>query len=358
MAVVNAYLPFNTLDPSLFYGNLIEASSTRIVVSDGSRTVVYEGSGLTYSGGHVVSGVLNGYAQYFNGQLGLEVYDFSLPASLVDSYLSQGDMRSVIEIALNGCDDVYGSTGSDRIAAYGGSDLIYANGGNDLILSGGGRDLVVLGAGDSYVDGGADLDFVHLAGQGGAYSFGIYGNEVDFNSSSSGISTTLTNVERVEFDNGVMAFDINGIAGQAYRLYQAAFDRAPDLEGLGYWIRELDAGLGDLAWMANNFIISDEFRDTYGTPSSVSNAAFLDLIYDNVLNRDPDAQGYAYWMAELERGFGRERVLASFSESVENQANVIGDIDQGIWYPDEPTVRAVRKVSKRKLMAGMPRRWP
>jgi hypothetical protein len=332
MAIVNAYLPFNTLDPSLFYGTLMEATDTRIVVSDGSRTAVYEGYGLSYSGGYVVSGVLTSYEQYVNNQLGVEVYNFSLPAPLVDGYLSQGDVRSVIEIALGGNDDVYGSTGADRIASYNRADLIYGNGGNDLIVSGAGRDIVVLGAGNSYVDGGTDLDFVRLTGQGGNYSFQQFGSEIGFFSAGDNVDTTLTNVERVEFDNGVLAFDLDGVAGQAYRLYQAAFDRAPDIEGLGYWIRELDAGLGDLAWMANNFIISNEFRETYGTPSSVSNAEFLDLIYDNVLNRDPDAQGFAYWMSELERGFGRERVLASFSESNENRANVIGDIDQGVWY--------------------------
>jgi hypothetical protein len=33
-----------------------------------------------------------------------------------------------------------------------------------------------------------------------------------------------------------VALDVDGAAGQAYRLYQAAFDRAPDKNGLGYWI--------------------------------------------------------------------------------------------------------------------------
>jgi hypothetical protein len=97
-------------------------------------------------------------------------------------------------------------------------------------------------------------------------------------------------------------------------------------------VRELDAGLGDLAWMANNFIISDEFRDTYGSPATVSNQAFLQLLYANVLDSAPDTQGYNYWMSELDRGFGRERVLASFSESVENQGNVAAATADGIWY--------------------------
>ena len=34
----------------------------------------------------------------------------------------------------------------------------------------------------------------------------------------------------------------------------------------------------------------------------------------------------------MNSGFDLERVLASFSESNENQANVIGYIENGIWY--------------------------
>jgi hypothetical protein len=142
----------------------------------------------------------------------------------------------------------------------------------------------------------------------------------------------LVSIERLHFDDGFLAFDTDGNAGEAYRLYQAAFDRVPDEVGLGYWIRELDRGAGDLAWVAKNFIISDEFEARYGTPESVTDENFLTLLYQNVLDRNPDQQGFNYWMDELDRGFERERVLASFSESFENQANVADAIADGIWY--------------------------
>ena len=49
---------------------------------------------------------------------------------------------------------------------------------------------------------------------------------------------TLTNPSRLVFADGGIAFDLNGTAGKAYRLYQAAFNRTPDLAGLGYWIEQ------------------------------------------------------------------------------------------------------------------------
>lgn len=45
---------------------------------------------------------------------------------------------------------------------------------------------------------------------------------------------TLSSIERLQFDDGTLAFDTGGTAGQMFRLYQAAFGREPDVEGLGY----------------------------------------------------------------------------------------------------------------------------
>jgi Domain of unknown function (DUF4214) len=141
----------------------------------------------------------------------------------------------------------------------------------------------------------------------------------------------LESVERIEFGDQHVAFDIEGNAGQAYRVYQAAFDRTPDKEGLGYWISALDSGFS-LTGAAASFIHSQEFRDTYGSPDTVTNQQFITLLYANVLDRAPDQGGLDYWLSAMNTGFSREAMLASFSESAENKQNVIGAIDNGIEY--------------------------
>lgn len=208
---------------------------------------------------------------------------------------------------------LYGPAQSQIFYGTEGNEIFIATSGNDVAYGFAGRDVVVMGASRATFTIGitADGQVLNVVGRG---------------------TDQFQDVERLQFTDGWLAFDLDGNAGQAYRLYQAAFDRAPDLQGLGYWIRELDEGKGDLAWVANNFIISNEFTATYGSPATVSNTEFLNLIYQNVLDRAPDADGFAYWMEELENNFGRERVLASFSESVENKANVDDAIDAGIWY--------------------------
>ena len=126
-----------------------------------------------------------------------------------------------------------------------------------------------------------------------------------------------------------VALDIDGNGGQAYRLYRAAFDRAPDLEGVGFWITQLDRGLS-LQQVASAFIGSAEFHGLYG--SAPGDAQFVELLYRNVLHRQPDDGGYAFWMARLEEEIGRERVLAAFSESVENVEALQDLIGNGFDY--------------------------
>lgn len=163
---------------------------------------------------------------------------------------------------------------------------------------------------------------------------------------------TLANVERLRFDDAAVALDIyptgdvddpvtkgdGGNAGKAYRLYQAAFAREPDAQGLGYWIAQVDAG-ARLFDIATGFIQSAEFATLYG--AAPSNAEYTRALYLNVLGREPDAPGYAYWNALLEgqpwQGvyYGsttRQQMLVDFSEGAENKANVAALIGNGFDY--------------------------
>jgi hypothetical protein len=149
-----------------------------------------------------------------------------------------------------------------------------------------------------------------------------------FKLAGGGGSALLTNIERVQFSDGGLAFDLDGVAGQAYRVYQAAFNRAPDQGGLGYWIAAMDKGMS-LVDVAAQFAASAEFTGRYG---KLDGAAFLTTVYQNVLHREPDAAGLDFWVGYMNGGGSRAGLLAQFSESHENQVQVIGAIGLGINY--------------------------
>ncbi len=103
------------------------------------------------------------------------------------------------------------------------------------------------------------------------------------------------------------------------RLYTAYFKRLPDYNGLMYWVNRMhpSSGTGStLAHVSDAFAQSNEFVATYG---QLNNTAFITRIYQNVLGRDPEAEGYAYWMGRLNSGMPRGEVMLGFSESAENQ---------------------------------------
>lgn len=140
----------------------------------------------------------------------------------------------------------------------------------------------------------------------------------------------LTGVERLLFGDGsAYALDTEGVGGQAYRLYKSAFNRTPDSEGLGYWIASLDKGLG-LRDAASSFIASTEFKRAYG--SAPSDADFVKLLYQNVLQRAPDAAGSKYWVDNLQAGQSRADLLVYFSEGTENHDAVAKLIGNGFNY--------------------------
>jgi hypothetical protein len=139
---------------------------------------------------------------------------------------------------------------------------------------------------------------------------------------------TLTNVERIQFFDKTIALDTEANAGQAYRVYKAAFNRTPDNGGLKYWIQQMDGGK-KLSEVASGFIASNEFKSLYGL--NPSNDQFVAKLYNNVLGRAPDASGFNYWVGMLNnKHIDMTSTLVNFSESPENQAGVIGVIQNGI----------------------------
>lgn len=139
----------------------------------------------------------------------------------------------------------------------------------------------------------------------------------------------LSNPARLDFADVSVAFDLDGNAGKAYRLYRAALNRVPDQAGLGYWIQALDSGVS-LDAMASGFAASDEFRTLYG--SNPSAAQLVTAIYSNVLHRAPDPDGYAFWLGALNGGAPVSALLGAFSESPENTAQVAATLPGWVVY--------------------------
>lgn len=105
----------------------------------------------------------------------------------------------------------------------------------------------------------------------------------------------------------------SGIEGSIARLYRAVLDRQPDLAGYDYWVDRAAEG-ADLCEIAYHFLAASEYLRSR---SSLTNAAFVDRLYLEVMGRPAEQAGAAYWTGLLDIGVDRAIVLLEFSESVE-----------------------------------------
>ena len=221
----------------------------------------------------------------------------------------------------------YGTNGNDYIEGFNYEDNVFYNSPGD----------------DVYV-GGNMIDHVVLNGPVADYATNKisdgYWDVADFVGNDG--ADTLYNVERLHFADADFALDLNGAtsAGGIFRLYQATFDRTPDLYGLGYWIEQADNGESAIE-MAVNFTYSEEFKDLYGITANnydiFMTGQDIDSIvygfYEHVLHRAPDQGGLDYYVGVIEsheKAVGQ--VLAEISDSPENYDATIDLIGSAVEY--------------------------
>jgi hypothetical protein len=177
---------------------------------------------------------------------------------------------------------------------------------------------------------------VVFSGTASQYTLSAPGGGVVDVAGSSG-TTAIGDAVALQFSDRTLTVTANhSLAEDVALLYQGALGRSPDPAGLLSWITLANAlpaseqamgayVLSDVSGnyngtlsIAGGFTNSAEFQTKYG---SLSDAQFVTQLYANVLDRAPDAGGYATWMGELSAGQTREHVLIGFADSAEAISN-------------------------------------
>jgi hypothetical protein len=306
-----------------------------------SGNLVSDGQQQTHS---VVTGALTGYHQLYQDGSHVDVSGLSAELAApyeVDEtllanplYFAGNDNINIELPAVLPSDFLMASgAGDDRLTIQGG-------GGRFNVNAGDGNDQITVLGDAHHVEGGTGMDTVIL--QSARANYHVVHNDLPADprvlqpvdmfvvTDKAGAASNLTGVERIQFADATIALDINGNAGQAYRLYQAAFNRTPDKVGLGFWINAMDSG-SSLISVSQGFVVSNEFKDAYGV--NRSNHDLVSQFYQNILHRAPEEGGLNFWVGVLDnKQVGVADVLAGISESAENKAGLIGVIGNGIEF--------------------------
>jgi len=244
----------------------------------------------------------------------------------------------------NGNDILDGGVGQDSLRGHGGSDTLYGGDGNDILYGGLGLtvddaddgDFLFGGNGNDTLDGnegndslyGENGDDVFIISDGNDYLFGGEGTDTAqiFSITSTAIvklksdgliilsnrpsysgTDTLNSIELLSFNDRTLDMDnfssLTQLSDAQFttltEIYVAYFNRAADAEGLYFWADKLAEGMS-IGEIANNFSKSAEAKELY--PNTADTSAIVTAVYENVLGRAPDAEGFNFWTTALSNG--------------------------------------------------------
>ena len=188
----------------------------------------------------------------------------------------------------------------------------------------GGNDTFTAVAGNDVINGFSGTDTLMLTGDQSQYTLTLLSDSLILTDRMVGGdgTDTLFNIEWLDFKSGVSTvgngfLDMNSLGAIAtlapedlegiIELYIAYFNRAPDAVGLAFWGNSFAKGV-NMQEMAAMFIDQDETRATY--PDTMSNTELATAVYNNVLGRIPDAEGFDFWVNHLNSGnLGRDTFI-------------------------------------------------
>ena len=78
------------------------------------------------------------------------------------------------------------------------------------------------------------------------------------------------------------------------RLYRVVLDREPDESGMEFWLNKLKSGELTTSDVARDFLMSEEFINR-----NLSDEQFVTTLYRALFNREPDPDGFAFWMRKF-----------------------------------------------------------
>ena len=205
---------------------------------------------------------------------------------------------------------------------------------------------IIIAQGGSTINGGSGLDKVILpqTTSTGAHISIVSGNTSNIQNLKIRIDmpgqaqTELNGVERIQFSDKTLALDVgpDSLIAKTYSLYTVfGKGRTPDPDGMGYWIREIDAnptpqGLSNIA---HSILYSQEFTNKYGSFESNSSLTYTNILFENFLGRSATFGELLYYSDLIaSKRYTPEMLLQYFAFSPEVMSIIGSSLKEGLLY--------------------------
>lgn len=217
-----------------------------------------------------------------------------------------------VQTGTAGADTLTGSLLADELSGLAGNDRLIGSMGNDLL------------------DGGADRDSAVFSGARSSYLITRSASTLTVEDKQGSDGTdTLSAVERLQFSDQHLAFDLDGNAGIVARDLGAVFGREAVAHQAyaGIGLALLDGGTTPAALM--QLALDERLGPGF------SHTALVDVLYTNLVGSAPPADERAHWVDTLTRGQYTPVGLAMMAAQLElNAANIdlVGLASSGLAY--------------------------
>ena len=288
------------------------------------------------------------------------------PGANVTTGTSDGELLTGTEQP----DVISGGAGDDTIAAGAGNDTVDGGEGNDIIRGGEGSDVLFGGSGDDIVFGGnsradtSDGDVAGFEGLSTAHTI-LGGKDYAVVIGPDGSRDKLFDISFLRFDDGDIelqegsALDVGNVpfdtldktnfntGERVALLYEAALNRDGDIDlpGLNFYIDVAERDDLSNAFLAADLMTSQEFTNNFGDVNAMSNQAFLEQIYLNVLDRSSDAAGQQFYLDLLDQGdISKAEALADIAVSSENTSGSV-EILESLYETTTPETDTATQIA-------------
>lgn len=211
-----------------------------------------------------------------------------------------------------------GDAGSNNLTGTSGSDNFLGMAGNDRLTGGPGRD---------FLDGGEGIDTAIYSGNHSDYRLTRTGNTlvVEAQGGADGLDT-LSQVERLQFADTKLAFDLDGNAGMVAKILGAAFgaNAVHNKQFVGIGLSFLDGGM---TYEELNAL-------AIGAAGATTQQQVVDLLYTNVVGVAPSPAAAQPFIDMLNNGMtvGALGVLAADTSINKANIDLVGLQMSGIEY--------------------------
>jgi Ca2+-binding RTX toxin-like protein len=335
----------DTVQSSVSY--LLSVNVENLVLTGSSNLNATGNGGINTLTGNAGANVLNGGAgaDSMIGGGGNDTYIVDNNGDVVSEQAGQGvdQVRATIDYVLAANIETLDMSGGTQRVGTGNAldnviignaqnNLLSGGDGNDQLNGGAGNDTLNGGGGSDVLTGGSGTDTAIYLGFFRAYDVQVQAGAVTVAGGAETGTDTLASIERINFQDGVLVFDPNGVAAQVTRLYDTVLQRAPDPVGLDLWVDLMEDRGANLKQVATGFLMSPEFQARTG---SLSDPEFVEFLYRNALGRASDPGGKATWTEQLRNGADRADLLIGFSESQEHRDLTSGLVGRGYFNTDD-----------------------